>query len=50
MGGIPRHRFGDLLVAPGMPVEAHITTGERSVASFLVKPLSDFFYRSLREE
>ena len=45
-----QRRFGDLDIAPGMPVEAHIRTGERSVVSYLVKPVSDFFYRSLRED
>ena len=42
--------FGTLPMMPGMPVEAHIRTGERSVISYLVKPVTDFFYRSLREE
>ena len=41
---------GNLVLTPGMPVEAHIRTQERSVMSFLVKPVTDFFYRSLREE
>ena len=41
---------GHLVLTPGMPVEAHIRTGERSVMSYLVKPVTDFFYRSLREE
>ena len=41
---------GHLLLTPGMPVEAHIRTAERSVMSFLVKPVTDFFYRSLRED
>ena len=41
---------GNLELTPGMPVEAHIRTEERSVMSFLVKPVTDFFYRSLREE
>ena len=45
-----RRLFGDLVVTPGMPVEAHIRTAERSVISYLAKPVSDFFYRSLREE
>ena len=45
-----RRMFGHLEVTPGMPVEAHIRTGERSVVSYLVKPVSDFFYRSLRED
>ena len=41
---------GHLVLTPGMPVEAHISTEERSVMSYLVKPVTDFFYRSLREE
>ncbi len=42
--------FGDFAVTPGMPVEAHIRTQERTVIGYLVKPVTDFFYRSLREE
>ena len=33
-----------------MPAEAHLRTGDRSPLSYLVKPLSDYFSRSLREE
>ena len=40
----------DLALAPGMPVEVHLRTGERSPLSYLAKPLTDFFARSLREE
>lgn len=40
----------DLALAPGMPVEVYIRTGERSPLSYLVKPLTDYFARSLREE
>ena len=43
-------RAGDLALTPGMPVEIHIQTGERSPISYLAKPLSDYFLRSLREE
>ena len=39
-----------LRLTPGMPVEIHIQTGERSPISYLAKPLSDYFLRSLREE
>lgn len=39
-----------LALAPGMPVEAYLRTGERSPLSYLVKPLTDYFKRSLREE
>ena len=39
-----------LALTPGMPVEVHLRTGERSPLSYLVKPLTDYFSRSLREE
>ena len=40
----------ELPLTPGMPVEVHIQTGQRSLISYLAKPLTDFFSRSLREE
>ena len=40
----------DLALTPGMPVEVHIRTGERSPLSYLAKPLTDYFSRSMREE
>ena len=46
---LDRH-VGHLALTPGMPVEAHIRTGDRSVMRYLLKPVTDFFYRSLREE
>ena len=45
-----RDLAGALALTPGMPVEVHIRTGERSVISFLAKPVADFFQRSMREE
>ena len=39
-----------LALTPGMPVEIHIQTGDRSPVSYLAKPLTDYFLRSLREE
>ena len=39
-----------LALTPGMPVEVHLQTGERSPFSYFVKPLGDYFFRSLREE
>lgn len=36
-------------LVPGMPVEVHIRTGERSVWSYLMKPLIDQFNRAGRE-
>ena len=41
---------GELALTPGMPVEVHIRTGDRSVISYLAKPITDFFQRSMREE
>ena len=39
-----------LALTPGMPVEVHIRTDERTLMSYLVKPLTDYFSRSMREE
>ena len=41
---------GELALTPGMPVEVHMRTRERSVISYLAKPVTDFFQRSMREE
>ncbi|WP_424830046.1 HlyD family type I secretion periplasmic adaptor subunit [Ruegeria sp.] len=46
-GQIERLNGQELL--PGMPVEAMIKTDERTPLSYLVKPLSDYFYRAFRE-
>ena len=46
---VPAHAH-DLELAPGMPVEVHMRTGERSPLSYMAKPLTDYFARSLREE
>ncbi len=42
-------RLGDLRLIAGMPVEAFIQTGQRTVMSYLVKPLSDQLMRAWRE-
>ncbi|MEL6680612.1 MAG: HlyD family type I secretion periplasmic adaptor subunit [Pseudomonadota bacterium] len=42
-------KLGNLVLIPGMPVDAFIQTGERSPLSFLVKPLSDYFNKAFRE-
>ena len=39
-----------LALAPGMPVEVHIRTGDRSPLSYLAKPLTDYFSRAFRED
>ena len=50
VGGASTAGPDGLALTPGMPVEIHIQTGERSPISYLAKPLSDYFLRSLREE
>lgn len=42
-------RLGGVALTPGMPVEAYLATGERSVLSWLVAPLAVSFNRALRE-
>lgn len=44
-----RDRLGDLVILPGMPVEAFIRTEDRSPLSFFVKPLATYFNRAFRE-
>lgn len=34
---------------PGMPAEVHITTGERTALSYLLKPLQDQFAKAFTE-
>jgi HlyD family secretion protein len=43
-------RLGDNKIIPGMPVEAFVQTGDRTMLSYLMKPLSDQFMRSFREK
>lgn len=43
-------RLGEVRLVPGMPVEAFIQTGERTVMSYLVKPLYDQLSRAFREK
>ena len=42
-------RLGNVKLVPGMPVEAFIQTGERTVLSYLVKPLRDQITKAFRE-
>ncbi len=37
-------------IYPGMPVETYISTGDRTFAEYLIKPITDSFNRSFREE
>lgn len=39
----------DHTLIPGMPVEGYIHTGERTPLTYLTKPLTDYFNRSMRE-
>jgi HlyD family secretion protein len=45
-----RAKLGDVKLTPGMPVEAFIQTGERTMLSYLVKPLHDQLKRAFREK
>lgn len=42
-------RLGEVRLVPGMPVEAFIKTDERTVFSYLVKPMSDQMLKAFRE-
>jgi HlyD family secretion protein len=44
-----RDTLGDLVLLPGMPVEAFIRTQDRSPLSFIVKPFTTYFNRAFRE-
>jgi len=39
----------DVKIIPGMPVEAFVQTGDRTMLSYLMKPFSDQLMRSFRE-
>jgi len=43
-------RLGDVKMIPGMPVEAFVQTGDRTLMSYLIKPLSDQLMRAFREK
>jgi HlyD family secretion protein len=42
-------RLGDVKLIPGMPVEAFVQTGDRTMLSYLMKPLHDQLMRTFRE-
>jgi len=44
-----KERLGEKPLSPGMPVEAFVQTGSRSILSYLVKPMSDYAHRAFRE-
>ena len=43
-------RLGNVRLVPGMPVDAFVQTGERTVISYLMKPLSDQIVKAFREK
>ncbi len=43
-------RLGGRALIPGMPVEVLVPTNERTVLSYLIKPLADHLSHALREE
>jgi HlyD family secretion protein len=43
-------KLGEVKLTPGMPVEAFIQTGNRTMLSYLVKPLHDQLKRAFREK
>jgi HlyD family secretion protein len=43
-------RLGEVRLVPGMPVETFVQTGQRTVMSYLVKPLYDQITRAFREK
>jgi HlyD family secretion protein len=42
-------RLGNVRLMPGMPVESFVQTGDRTMLSYLVKPLHDQFMRAFKE-
>ncbi|TCL69484.1 HlyD family type I secretion periplasmic adaptor subunit [Rhizobium sp. BK251] len=44
------NRLGKLTLVPGMPVEAFVQTGERTVLGYLTKPVVDQVARAFREQ
>jgi len=43
-------KLGSLKLQAGMPVEAFVKTGDRSIVSYLVRPMSDQIARAFREK
>ena len=43
-------RLGDVEILPGLPVEAYLQTGDRSVMSYLLAPMSQQLRRAFRED
>jgi HlyD family secretion protein len=47
-GELPKLEGQELIA--GMPVEVFIQTGERTPFNYLVKPITDYFNRAMREQ
>jgi protease secretion system membrane fusion protein len=45
-----KRKLRDNKVRPGMPAQVFIVTGERTMMSYLLKPITDRVHTSLREE
>ncbi|WP_407943066.1 HlyD family type I secretion periplasmic adaptor subunit [Methylobacterium oxalidis] len=45
-----RKRLGDIRLVPGMPVDAFLKTGDRTVLSYLTKPLMEQIGKAWREK
>jgi len=43
-------RLGDVRLIPGMPAEAFVQTGDRTMLSYLMKPLNDQLMRAFKEK
>ena len=43
-------KLGDVRMVPGMPVEAFVQTGERTMISYFAKPMHDHLMRMFREK
>jgi HlyD family secretion protein len=43
-------RLGEAKLIPGMPVESFVQTGDRTMLSYLIKPLHDQLMRAFREK
>ncbi|MFG5380259.1 HlyD family type I secretion periplasmic adaptor subunit [Yoonia sp. R2-816] len=43
-------RIGDVALVPGMPINAFLQTGERSVLSYLTQPMMDHVNKAFREQ
>lgn len=43
-------KLGEVELVAGMPVEAYITTGDRSPLTYILKPIMDYINQAFREE